>query len=131
MDGSSISLPAPSLFSSPSAPPISLEWIGSGVVGAAESVCAMEFSVRAASASERVFGVRPEGVPGVKVPVDGGRRRDGGGLASPIVEVLIDWFCWEGGQMWCDVEIEFGAWGDLSWCGDRDRGRERGRRVEN
>jgi len=35
---------------------------GSGVVGAAESVWAAEFAVRAASASERVFGVSWEGV---------------------------------------------------------------------
>lgn len=60
--------------------------VPSGVVGAAESVCASVLSVSAASASERVFGVRPEGVVGVNVPVLGGRRV-GRGLASPIVSV--------------------------------------------
>lgn len=38
---------------------------GRGVVGAADSVCARALWVRAASASERVFGVRPEGVLGI------------------------------------------------------------------
>jgi hypothetical protein len=39
-------------------------FIGSGVVGAADSVWIVLLSVRAASASDRVFGVRPDGVPG-------------------------------------------------------------------
>lgn len=46
---------------------------GSGVVGAADSVCVVVLYVNAASASERVFGVRPDGVPGVNVPLEGGR----------------------------------------------------------
>lgn len=37
---------------------------GKGVVGAADSVCVKTLWVRAASASERVLGVRPEGVLG-------------------------------------------------------------------
>jgi hypothetical protein len=37
-----------------------------GIAGAAESVCASLLWVRAASASERVLGVRPEGVEGGK-----------------------------------------------------------------
>ena len=40
--------------------------VGSGVVGAAESVCCVELAERAASASERVFGVSWEGVPAPK-----------------------------------------------------------------
>jgi len=40
--------------------------VGSGVVGAAESVCCVELAERAASASERVFGVSWEGVPALK-----------------------------------------------------------------
>ena len=39
---------------------------GRGLVGAAESVCAAMLWVRAASASERELGVRPEGVAGGK-----------------------------------------------------------------
>ena len=85
-------------------------WCPSGVVGAAESVCVRVFSVSAASASERVFGVRPEGVVGVKVPVDGGRR-EGRGLASPIVLVLCRlvgcgeaWWWWVGR---CGVMVRF------------------------
>lgn len=40
--------------------------VGSGVVGAAESVCCVELAERAASASERVVGVSWEGVPALK-----------------------------------------------------------------
>ena len=58
------------------------------MVGAAESVWVRVFRVRAASASERVFGVRPDGVVGVNVPVDGGRRV-GRGEASPILVVGV------------------------------------------
>lgn len=39
---------------------------------------------RAASASERVFGVRPEGVAGVKLPVEGGSSSD-----SPMVVLCM------------------------------------------
>jgi hypothetical protein len=61
------------------------ERTGRGVVGAAESVCAMLLRQRAASASERVFGVRPEGVAGAKSPLVGGMRL---GWLSCIVGVM-------------------------------------------
>ena len=65
-------------------------------MGAAESVWAMVLCESAASASERVFGVRPEGVVGVKLPVDGGSSSE-----SPMVVyvwecgVTLVSFCWE------------------------------------
>ena len=55
-------------------------------MGAAESVWAMVLCESAASASERVFGVRPEGVVGVKLPVDGGSSSE-----SPMVVYV--WEC--------------------------------------
>lgn len=50
----------------------------SGVVGAADSVCVRALWERAASASDRVLGVRPDGVavPGVRSPLVGGKRVD-------------------------------------------------------
>jgi hypothetical protein len=45
--------------------------------GAAESVCVRLFWKKAASASDRVLGVRPEGVGVPKVPSDGGSSVDG------------------------------------------------------
>jgi len=56
------------------------------VVGAADSVCVSELRLRAASASLRVLGVRPDGVemPEVKLPSVGGGRRE-----SVIVEDLL------------------------------------------
>lgn len=68
-----------------------------GVVGAAESVCAMVLCVNAASASVRVLGVRAEGVPGVNVPLEGGRRVV---VASPIVRIVCLW-----GWVECGVDL--------------------------
>lgn len=42
--------------------------------GAAESVCALALRAKASSASERVPGVRPDGVAMPKSPSLGGRR---------------------------------------------------------
>lgn len=62
---------------------------GSGVVGAAESVCCVELAERAASASERVFGVSWEGVPPPKGACEGRvervERKGGCAELSPIV----------------------------------------------
>lgn len=58
------------------------------VVGAAESVCAILLSVKAASASERVFGVRPDGVLGVDVALLLGSSRRDEEVASPMVNYL-------------------------------------------
>lgn len=63
-------------------------FVGSGVVGAAESVCAVLLCVRAASASDRVFGVRPDGVPG-KMSLDlwGSSRREGASVWTIVAYV--------------------------------------------
>jgi hypothetical protein len=52
----------------------------------------------------RVLGVRPEGVPGVKVPEEGGRRLF---VASPIVR-LVGGFC-AGRGVWSGLVVR--------WCG--------------
>lgn len=65
--------------------------VGSGVVGAAESVCCVELAERAASASERVFGVSWEGVPLPKGACEGGvervERKGECAELSPIVDL--------------------------------------------
>ena len=68
--------------------------VGSGVVGAAESVCCVELVERAASASERVFGVSWEGVPASKGTCEERaervERKGGCAELSPIVVGLSD-----------------------------------------
>jgi hypothetical protein len=55
--------------------------------GAAESVCETLLEVKAASASERVLGVRPDGVkaPDERKEPSVGGMRDGRGLIMKIV----------------------------------------------
>jgi hypothetical protein len=79
------------VLSFPPPAPISGSRRGSG---AAESVCETLLEVKAASASERVLGVRPDGVkaPDERKDPSVGGMRDGRGLIMKMVyhcEVLV------------------------------------------
>lgn len=63
--------------------------------GAAESVWAVALRAKASSASDRVPGVRPEGVAMAKSPSEGGRRLDWSVMVVDLRRVRRAHFCLE------------------------------------
>jgi hypothetical protein len=59
--------------------------------GAAESVCCEALRANASSASDRVPGVKPEGVAMEKSPSEGGRRLDWSVMLTRVWDVLVAW----------------------------------------